>query len=376
MTAPSPPPHLAAPAPRVRPELDALAGYVAGKRPAERGGPVFKLSSNEAVAAPGAARDAAALELEGLHLYPDMTGAAVRSAIAAHHGVDAGCVALGAGSAEVLSQAIRAVSGPGDRVVYPWRSFEAYPLLVTGAGAVPHPVPLAADGSNDLDGLRAAIDETTTCVLVCTPNNPTGSSLAPAALAAFIDAMPPHVLILVDEAYLQFDEQEGLLDVVALAAARPNVLAVRTFSKAYGLAGLRIGYAIGDPRLVAAMNKLALPFGVSAAAQAGAIAALRDDSGMRSNVAQAVANRARVQSALAEAGISSPASAANFVWLPCTASAVPGVVAAFEAHGVLVRPFPEGVRVSVGGDAATEAVLAALPEVAVLLRDAQDGGEA
>jgi histidinol-phosphate aminotransferase len=348
---------------KLRPEVVALAAYVPGKR-AQPG--FNKLSSNEAIATPQVARDAAALVLDALHLYPDTAASAVTAAIADHHGVRADQVSVGVGSVEVISQAIHALAQAGDEVVFPWRTFEAYPLLVAGAGATPVAVPLDADGRNDPDALLDALSPATTCVVVCNPNNPTGTSVAPDALAAFIDAVPRSVLVVVDEAYVQFIDGE-VLDVVALAAERPNVLAVRTFSKAYGMAGLRIGYGVGASELIATMRKLSLPFAVSGLAQDAAVAALADDSGMRANVCQVRKGRARLEAAARTAGVGFLPSSANFVWLPADPPAVTAIVASLEEAGLLVRPFPEGVRISIGDDAATDAVIAALPSIAAVL---------
>ncbi|MHB1235003.1 MAG: aminotransferase class I/II-fold pyridoxal phosphate-dependent enzyme, partial [Microbacteriaceae bacterium] len=221
----------------MRPEIRALAAYRQGKS-----SPVdaFKLSSNENPFEPIPAV-LRAIEQSAVNRYPDATAAVLRSRLAAKYGVGVGEVHIGAGSVSILAQLIQATSGPGDEVVYAWRSFEAYPGLVTIAGATSVKVPNLADHRHDVTSMVAAVTERTRVILLCSPNNPTGTILTEAELTDFMAAVPPTVLVILDEAYAEFASDPARADGVAARAAYPNLVLLRTFSKAYGLAGLRIG---------------------------------------------------------------------------------------------------------------------------------------
>ena len=277
--------------------------------------------------------------------------------IADHRGVQPENVAIGTGSVGVLQQLVQITCDPGDEVVYAWRSFEAYPIVVAIAGAVSVQVPLTADQRHDLDAMAAAITDRTRVVLVCTPNNPTGPSVTHAELEAFIAKVPRDVLVVVDEAYLEFGTDPQAPDALAVHDAHENVAVLRTFSKAYGLAGLRVGYAIAHPPVAEALHKTAVPFGVSSLAQRAAVASLAARDELDERVASIVEERDRVRSALLEQGWDIPDTQANFVWFPLGERTGDFVAACTEA-GLSVRPYgTEGVRVSIGETEANDRLI-------------------
>ena len=209
-----------------------------------------------------------------MNRYPDMGSTALYDALSDRLGVPAEQLALATGSVALIYQLVQAFCEPGDEVVYAWRSFEAYPIAVTAAGATGVQVPVRADGHHDLDAMAAAITDRTRIVLVCTPNNPTGPAVTQAELDAFLARVPEHVLVVVDEAYVEFVRMHDPVDGLATVRAHANVVSTRTFSKAYGLAGFRVGYAIGPAQIAGALRAVSLPFGVSNVAQAAAVASL------------------------------------------------------------------------------------------------------
>lgn len=345
--------------PRLRSALDQVPAYVAGKPPAPRDGvTVYKVSSNENPHPPlpsvvEVIREAA----EGVNRYPDMGVTALTDALAAHLDVPREQLATGTGSVGVLAQIIQSTCDPGDEVVYAWRSFEAYPIVVAIAGAVSVQVPLTDDERHDLDAMAAAITDRTRVVLVCTPNNPTGPSVTHAELEAFLAKVPRDVLVVVDEAYLEFVEGEGEVDGLSLRREHGNVMLLRTFSKAYGLAGLRVGYAVAPEPVAEALRKTATPFGVNLIAQAAAIASLEAKDELDVRVKEIGAERERVLAALAEAGWQMTPSQANFVWFPLGERTADFVAACTEA-GLSVRPYgSDGVRVTIGETEANDRLI-------------------
>lgn len=348
--------------PRVplRPAVAALPAYVPGARVAP-GAAAFKLSSNENPYPPlpsvvAAIADAAA----DVNRYPDMYATELVEALADRLGVSAGEVVVGNGSVAVLAHVLQTVVEPGDEVVYPWRSFEAYPIAVAVAGGTSVQVPLqtgAALGRLDLPAMAAAITERTRVVMVCTPNNPTGPAVHRDELDAFLAAVPPHVLVVLDEAYLEFVRDPQAPDGLAVYAQHPNVVLLRTFSKAYGLAGLRVGYAVARPRLAAGIRAVSTPFGVSHVAQRAALASLGAQDELLARVEHLVADRARLVEGLRDQGWELPESQANFVWFDLGERTVQRAEEA-RAAGAVVRPFAgEGLRVSVGEPEATDLFL-------------------
>ena len=270
-------PSSAAPSVRLRSTLTGVPGYVPGRPAASApgGAPAYKISSNENPYPPlPSVVDVVARAAQQMNRYPDMAATGLVQAIATHVGVDPDQVAVGTGSVGVLGQILAATCGEGDEVVHAWRSFEAYPILIQLSGATGVPVPLAPGGRHDLPAMAAALTDRTRLVLVCTPNNPTGPAVHAAELETFLDAVPADVLVVIDEAYVEFVRDSQAPDALAILRARPNVAVLRTFSKAYGLAGLRVGYALAGPDVAAALRKTAVPFGVSMLAQEAAIASL------------------------------------------------------------------------------------------------------
>ncbi len=347
------------PGPRLRGTLDGIPLYKPGRPAAAgEGAPAYKLSSNEnpypplpgvLEAATGAARD--------LHRYPDMGCVELTARLAERFGVPESHLSTGTGSVGVAQQLLQATAGPGDEVVYAWRSFEAYPIITQIAGAASVRVPLDAGEGHDLDAMAAAVTDRTRLVFVCNPNNPTGVAIRRDRLERFLDRVPSDVLVVLDEAYREFNRDPEVPDGVELYRERPNVCVLRTFSKAYGLAGLRVGFAVAHEPVAAALRKTALPFGVSQLAQDAAVASLAAERELLVRVDALVEERARVAAGLAAQGWTVPESQANFVWLRLGDDAV-AFAAACESAGVIVRPFAgEGVRVTIGETGANDVLL-------------------
>lgn len=340
---------------RLRPEIAALAAYSQGRSPSPDG---FKLSSNENPypALPGVL-EAAAAQIE-INRYPDGAAVALRTRLADHYGVEFSEVIVGAGSSSLLQQLFLAAAAPGDEIVYAWRSFEAYPGFVTITGATSIRVPLTDALEHDLGALAAAVTERTRVVVVCSPNNPTGPAVSAAAFESFMAAVPAEVLVVLDEAYREFVTDPLAVDGRDYLGRYPNLVITRTFSKAYGLAGLRVGYAIGPSRLLAAARATAIPFAVTELGFAAALASLDSAAQLDARVREIVARRDRLRGALVEQGWRVPASQGNFVWLPTGPGTMAAADAFFDAD-IAVRPFAdEGIRISVGEEESIERILA------------------
>jgi histidinol-phosphate aminotransferase len=341
-----------------------LAGIPAYKpgRPAADGARAFKLSSNESPFPPlPSVLDAIARAAHQTNRYPDLANTEVVEALADKLELPSASVVVGCGSVGVAGQLVSAFAGPGDEVLYAWRSFEAYPILVQVAGATSVRVPLGPDAAHNLDAMAAAITPKTRVIFVCNPNNPTGTVVHRRALAAFLDKVPDDCLVVLDEAYGEFIRDPDVPDGVELHRTRANVAVLRTFSKAYGLAGLRVGYAVAHPAAADAIRITNVPFSVSTIAQAAAVASLQPlaTRELLERVEATVQERNRVERALAEDGWWVPKSEANFVWLP-TGADTDTFTAACEAAGVVVRPFSgEGVRVTIGEVEANDLFLSA-----------------
>jgi histidinol-phosphate aminotransferase len=339
---------------RLRATLDAIPAYVPGKPAQARAGQItYKLSSNENPYPPLPSVQAVIEQGAGsVNRYPDMFATGLVQAIADHLGVPPECVATGTGSVGVLGQLVAATCGEGDEVIFAWRSFEAYPIVAQAAGAVPVPVPLGDGARHDLTAMADAVTDRTRLVLVCTPNNPTGPVVHAGELDRFLAAVPRDVLVVIDEAYVEFVRDPQSPDALALFRRHPNVAVLRTFSKAYGLAGLRVGFAIAQPLVAAALRKTAVPFGVSGIAQEAAVASLAASGELSERVETLVAERERVVAELVGQGWELSDSQANFVWFE-TGPATADFAATCEAAGLVVRPYgADGVRVSIGEVAA------------------------
>lgn len=340
----------------VREDLAGIPDYVPGRKIP---GAVV-LSSNEVATPPPDAIVAAVTEAAAeVNRYPLWSSDDLLARLAEDLDLDAGRIAVGAGSVSGCQQLIQACCRPGDGVVFPWRSFEAYPILTQIAGARDHRVPLTADHRQDVDALLAAVTDTTRVLFVCVPNNPTGTVLHTAELERLLDGVPDHVLVVLDEAYREFVTDPEVPDGLRLVRERDNLALLRTFSKAYGLAGARVGYCVAPPQVAAGMRKVAIPFSVSRLAQAAALASLDVADELRARCAEVVAERGRVRAELLALGYEVPESQGNFVWLPLGER-----TAAFNEHctdqKVLVRAFAgDGARVTIGLHAENDAFLAA-----------------
>lgn len=336
--------------PRLRSALDGIPSYKAGQRPTQLPGVrTFKLSSNENHHEP-LPEIVAAIEaaLPEIHRYPDYASSELVEAIAVRFNVPNEHVAVGTGSVGVLQQLFQISSGPGDGVVFSWRAFEAYPIMTQIVGARAQRVALDADDRHDLDAMAEAIDDTTRMVLVCNPNNPTGTAVGREALARFIERVPDEVLIVLDEAYCEFIDPGRIPDGLSFYRRHSNVAVLRTFSKAYGLAALRVGFCIAHSPVAEALRKVQVPFGVSTLAQAAAIAALQNEGALMDRVRAIRQQRDLLEAGLRGIGMSPAESEANFLWLRLGADTM-SFAAACDAAGLAVRPFEnEGVRITVG----------------------------
>jgi histidinol-phosphate aminotransferase len=296
-----------------------------------------------------------------LHRYPSHTAAGLVSALATHLDVSPSEVLVGPGSAGLTQNLIASLGPERTEVVYPALSFEAYPLMVMNTGCRPVPVPMAGPGrlAHDLDAMAAAITERTRCVLICNPNNPTGALLGRDELTAFLDRVPESVPVIIDEAYREFVTDPDAADGMQLRAGRSNVCVLRTFSKAYGLATLRVGYAVVPEAMAQKARMTNMVFYPGGLAQLAAVAALEPEAEKQvlERCAEFAGIRAQFTEDLRAAGLDVPDSQANFVWLPLGAEAE-DFAARCQAAGVLVRAHPGlGVRVTVGTDEANQQLL-------------------
>jgi histidinol-phosphate aminotransferase len=338
----------------IRPEVAVLPAYKQGRQAADS---AFKLSSNENPFPPLPGVVEAVQAQTSYNRYPDATALAVRAVLANRFGLTAEQVHVAPGSVAILHELARATSGPGDEIVYAWRSFEAYPGVVTVAGATSVPVPNRADGGHDLDAMAAAVTERTRMVLVCSPNNPTGPIVTVDEFDAFMASVPQSVLVVLDEAYAEFVTDETAVHGHPLLAAHPNLVVLRTFSKAYGLAGLRVGYALGPDYVLDAVRACAIPLSVTAQGQAAALASLEREAELLERVSEIATLRDRIVGELRTQGWDVPDAQGNFVWLP-TGERTATAAAAFEDAGIIVRAFPpEGIRISIGEHEAVETLL-------------------
>lgn len=333
--------------PHPRPAVLALPDY--STAPSGEGPVVFRVQSNESAfpPAPAVARAIAEAGAAG-NRYPAFGGVDVVDALADSLGVEAAALAVGDGALSLLQHVLLTYVRPGDRVVYGWRSYEAYPIAVAIAGGEAVTVPNTPEHALDLDGTAAAVAEGARAVIVCNPNNPTGTAFGRDELERFLACVPADVLVVHDEAYADFVDAARLtpFDATVLLAQHPNLVVLRTFSKVHSLAGLRVGYLVADPEVARAVRRVVPPFPVSAVAAAAAIAAL-GASEHRDLVVETVAReRELVAAALVDAGLAPVPSHTNFLWVPMADSTA--FAARLRAAGIAIRPFPEGVRISVG----------------------------
>ena len=345
--------------PRFRSVLDGFPAYRPGRTPAASAGKSHKLSSNESPDAPlPSVLEVIAEEARSVNRYPDNGAEALSQAIAERFSVPVNHVAVGCGSVGVTQQLLEAIGEPGAEVIYAWRSFEAYPTLADLAAADSVRIPLR-DETHDLAAMADAITPRTRLILICNPNNPTGTVVHGRELEDFLDLVPADCLVVLDEAYHEYIRDDAVPDGVTLYRDRPNLAILRTFSQAYGLAGLRTGFMIAHEPVAAAVRATMLPFTVNRLAQAAAIASLAAEAELLERVERTVKERTRVREALIADGWTVPPTEANFVWLRL-GEHTQAFAAACEAAGIAVRPFAaEVARVSIGDPEANDAFLAA-----------------
>jgi histidinol-phosphate aminotransferase len=345
-----------APGVRLRQEIVAVPAYKQGRAAPADG---FKLSSNENPFPPLAGvMDAVAGVLGDLNRYPNAGGLDLRERLAERHGVGVGQVHLGNGSVSLIAQLISAAAGAGDEVVYSWRSFEAYPGLVTVAGATSVQVPNRTDAGHDLPAMAAAITDRTRVVIVCTPNNPTGPIVTAAEFEAFMALVPSDLLVLLDEAYYEFATDDASVDGIPLLSRYPNLVVLRTFSKAYGLAGLRIGYGLCAPDLGRKLWTMQLPFGIGITSLVAVAASYDAENQLRQRIRMICSERRYLRMRMRSMGVYSTDGHANFVYLPGCGQPWREV---FDGSGVQVRNYADGgTRITVGNRQSTRAVLTAM----------------
>lgn len=349
---------------KIRPDVARLPSYSAVKpAPKTDPGQSFKLYANENPfpPLPGVIEATAAAIASQMNRYPDIANTEMTYAISRRLGVPAEALAFGTGSVGVLYHLLQATCQPGDEVVYAWRSFQAYPIATAVSGATPVPVPLGPGAVHDLEAMRRAVTAATKAIMLCTPNNPTGPALQHQQVIEFIDSLPDHIMIVVDEAYVEFVSDPKALRGLEAMSGRPNVVVMRTFSKAYGLAGFRVGYCVADADLASAVRAVSLPFGVSIAAQAAVIASLKAESELLDRVAELVKARDALATGLRDLGFDIPDAQGNFVWLPAGSDAE-AYQATFAEAGLMVLAYTSGddwhgLRITVGEPVANARIL-------------------
>jgi histidinol-phosphate aminotransferase len=346
------------------------AGVPTGQAPeAIAAAGIAQLASNESPFPPHrkvveAIREVAA----AMNRYPDPDATLLRRRIAERYETEPGRVAVGNGSCEILLAAAEALCEPGAEILYAWPSFSIYPHLAALTGAREVRVPLAAGEVHDLDAMAAEVTAATQLAIVCNPNNPTGTHLPAARVAAFCERIPDHVTIALDEAYVEFQTADDPDATVDLLADFPNLVLLRTFSKVYGLAGLRVGFALGSARFRAAVDAVRQPFSVNALAQAAAAEAILHQDDVAQRVERTLVERVRVEEGLRELGLSTADTQTNFSWIDLDGADEKEVVAGFAERSIAVRPGtslggPGHIRVSYGTVAENDRFLAALGEL-------------
>lgn len=354
---------------KVRPAIQSLAAYRPGKgaTQAEKEHGIsnaIKLASNENPYEPvPAVAKAIEQAASGVNRYGDHRATELRNALAQWVGVQSDQVAVGCGSVGLLQQLCLTYLDPGDEAVFPWLSFEAYPVCVKMMGAVPVNPPLV-EHRFDMAAVADAVTDRTKLILLATPNNPTGTAITTTDIKNLLDAIPNNVIVLVDEAYREFASTDLGDPVAELTPHHRNLVVTRTFSKAYGLAGLRVGYAVTDPEVVTELDKILLPFAVNNAAQAAALAALESLDEIQPKLDLILGERARVVSRLSDDGWNLPPAEANFVYL-ATGDRTDEIYLGLEKRGVVTRPFSgDGIRVTIGTPEENDRFLSTLAEIA------------
>jgi len=346
------------------------AGVPTGQAPeAIAAGEIAQLASNESPFGPHqkvveAIQSAAA----AMNRYPDPDATLLRRRIAERYETEPARVAVGNGSCEILLAAAEALCEPGAEIVYAWPSFSIYPHLGALTGAREIRVPLAEGELHDLDAIAAEVTAATQIAIVCNPNNPTGTHIPAAAVAAFCERIPSHVTIALDEAYIEFQAVDDPDATVDLLAEFPNLVLLRTFSKVYGLAGLRVGFALGSAKFRAAIDAVRQPFSVNALAQAAAAEAVLHQDDVERRVERTLVERVRVEAGLRELGLATAETQTNFSWIDLGEADEKAVVAGLAEHSIAVRPgTPLGdsghIRVSYGTPEQNDRFLARIGEL-------------
>jgi histidinol-phosphate aminotransferase len=345
------------------------AGVPTGQAPeAIAAGEIAQLASNESPFPPHPKVVEAIREAAGaMNRYPDPDATLLRRRIAERYEVEPGWVAVGNGSCEILLAAAEALCEPGAEIVYAWPSFSMYPHLAALTGAREVRVPLAEGEVHDLDAMVAEVTAATQLVVVCNPNNPTGTHIPAAQIAAFCERIPGHVAIALDEAYVEFQAVDDPDATVDLLVDFPNLVVLRTFSKVYGLAGLRVGFALGSAKFRAAVDAVRQPFSVNALAQAAAAEAVLHQDDVEQRVERTLVERIRVEEGLHDLGLTTAETQTNFSWIDLGEADEDAVVAGLSEHQIAVRPGtplggPGHIRVSYGTPAENDRLLAALGE--------------
>lgn len=335
---------------KIRPEVAAIPPYKQGMAPSKPG---FKLSSNENPFAP-LPEVVQAADATTINRYAGVAMPELRAKIGAKFGLSPedsqDQVHLGAGSVSILYQLIQAVVGVGDNYVYAWPSFEGYPLLGIASGAQGIPIDLTKKFKHDLKAMAKAVNEDTRAVILCSPNNPTGPTISAKKFHKFMQSIPSDVLVILDEAYFEFVTDPKAVNGAEVLPQYANVVVLRTFSKAYGLAGLRIGYGVGNAAIWDAAKVAAIPLSVTGQAEAAALASLepKNEELLQQRIAELVARKEELVAGLRDLGYEVPEAQGNFVWLPLGDDSVP-FANAFLEEGTLLRPFAGvGVRITVG----------------------------
>ena len=352
--------------PHTRADLESLPAYKAGQKLQARDGvQVFKLSSNENPYPPlPSVVEAIAQAAADINRYPDPLNTEMVNAIASRYAVTPDNIGVGTGSVAVLGHIIEAMVAPHEEVMFAWRSFEAYPIWVQICAGKSIQVPLTKDFGHDFEAMLAAITDRTRVIFVCTPNNPTGTAVNHEELDAFISKVPKDILVVIDEAYGEFIRDKEIARGIELFHKYSNVAVLRTFSKAYGLAGLRVGFVVAPVAIADYVRRTSIPFGVSGVAQAAVVASLKPaaEKELLQRVDEIVEERERVLAEVRAQGWNVPAQHANFFWLPT--ERVDEIRLACETAGVAVRPFPDGLRITIGEAEANNRIIETLGNLA------------
>jgi histidinol-phosphate aminotransferase len=342
--------------PHLRDDLASMPAYKAGAAPKEKSGlETFKVSANENPYAPiPAIVEAITKAAQSVQRYPDPASTRLKTKLANKYKVGIENIQVGTGSVAVLTQLIQASSTVGNEVIFAWRSFEAYPIITKVAGAKPVTVPLTKTLEHDLDAMLNAITDKTSCILLCSPNNPTGPAIKKDAFLKFIEKVPTRILVVLDEAYTEFVRDPSAVEGIRDAWGKPNVAILRTFSKAYGMAGLRVGFCIAQPQVIETLNKVALTFGVTNLAEEAGLAALENEVELLKRIELLVKERERVVKVLKENSWEFAQADGNFIWLDLKEESVE-FANKCEEVGLSVRVFAnDGVRVTIAEEEAND----------------------